>query len=269
LDDQIFNDDKTTISEALGKALRHGVTKGGRGHKVPFDSGGCCPFDHLSEFAQEDRLRSCSIFLQDVEFYHPRATLKERVKLEETWRARAILQGTIPSKSINSKARFQAGFCNCRQGRNDFEHKDREESCLLYDVLCVRAAQGHSMPIVDADRVAVMVNAQIEKAPQGLFHVTPLENLESIMESGLLPGWRIGAGKTGRTHLRLSPFPIFDNRGTTLTGCCSKEVPHLVVVVSKAATKEDPASWSISSSTGTILRKDRQARCIHRPRARG
>jgi hypothetical protein len=43
------------------------------------------------------------------------------------------------------------------------------------------------MPIVDSDRVAVKINEQIERALPGLFHVTSMENLGSIMEEGLLP----------------------------------------------------------------------------------
>ncbi len=95
--------------------------------------------------------------------------MRERVTLEEAWCSCALLQSMIPSpdsRGANAKARFQAASYNRRKSRDDWSRKDREDSFLFCDVLCARAAQGHTVPIVDPDRVAVKINEQIERRSQ-------------------------------------------------------------------------------------------------------
>ncbi len=129
---------------------------------------------------QWDRLPSCSKLVQETRARYADAPMTEHVALEESWCERALLQSMIPSpdsRGTNTKARFQTAFYNRRETPDDYSYIERAENFLIYEVLCVRPAQGHTMPIVDPDRVAVKVNEQIERALPGLFHVTSLENL--------------------------------------------------------------------------------------------
>ena len=92
------------------------------------------------------------------------------------------------------------------------------EGCILKPI-GVRSVQGHSFSQwIEDDRYSVPLDESYEDLIPGLVHHTQIENVQSILEKGLIPGGVNDA--TGcRRHIHMSVFDAADERVADSKNC--------------------------------------------------
>ncbi len=109
-----------------------------------------------------------------------------------------MLQALIPF-SRREKTRFQVAI-----------EVERHTNNWIRPV-AARAASGHrNWSLLDPTRIAGIATTDLLRTLPGLFHMTSLSNITTIIRSGLKPGCMLT--RRGRVDTHFAPFPPHDHR---------------------------------------------------------
>ena len=118
----------------------------------------------------------------------------------------------------------------------------------------IRAASGHSdFDYLDPVRVASVANDALLQAVPGMFHMTTVDRVRSIIQQGLLPGSGVSQG--GRHDIHMSPFAPLDGRNTIM----HNKLSHIRLrgecwcVISINVSKLAPGSLRYCPTNGVFL----------------